>query len=287
MQKTFEIDNQTFEVRNNVKLQSANISTSERFYEYYDSDTNCESLSVFLLFESPFDCAFAHWVYESAVYLYYFFELKTEYPELKLLVKKNPKRSYKNLFFKALNIHENDIHWIDNEEYYHDCKTIYKNIPINNICINTNPHYTNTIHIQNKDAFKKLLLQFRDKIMCNLNVTFPNKKKIEHLFFPRSKLENNVPNDRIINYDHVYRILQGKSYIKYDTINTKNLKDQIELLVSSNHIFLDWGSSMLVNGLFCKNSIILISCALLYQTKYEWFDVFFQILSENNNSIQI
>ncbi len=171
MQQTIKIDNQIFEVRNNVKSQTADISKSERFFEYYDSEMSCESLSFYLLFESPFDGAFSHWVYESAVYLYYFFELKSEYPELKLLVKKNPKRSYKNLFFKALNINENNIYWIDNEES-NDCTTIYNDIPINNICINTSPHYMNTIHIPNKDSFKKLLIQFRDKIMDNLNLTF-------------------------------------------------------------------------------------------------------------------
>jgi len=286
MQKNIKINNQTFEVRNNVKSHSANISTSELFFEYYDeSNANNDSVSFFLLFETCFDCAFAHWIYESAVYLYYFFELKLEYPELKIFVKKNTKRSYKNLFFKALNISENDIHWIENEES-HDCKTVYNNIPINNVCINTTPHYMNMIHIPNKDAFKELIIQFRDKIMANLNITFPAEKTIEHLFFPRSKLENNVQNDRIIIYDKVYQLLQEKQYLEYDTINTINIKDQIELLVSAQNVFLDWGSSMLVNGLFCKDSTILISCVLEYQKKYEWFSVFFEI-SMNNNFIKI
>ena len=283
MQKNIKIENQIFEVRHNVKSQTANISTSELFFEYHESNTNNNSLSYFLLFETCFDCAFAHWVYESTVYLYYFFELKSEYPELKILVKKNPKRSYKNLFFKALNINENDIHWIENEECC-DCKTVYNNIPSNNVCINTTPHYMNTIEIKNKDAFKELIIQFRDKIMDNLNITFSTEKTFEHLFFPRSKLENNVQNERVINYEMVYQLLQGKQYVEYDTINTTNLKDQIELLVSSKNIFLDWGSSMLVNGLFCKDSTILISNALEYQQKYEWFSVFFEILMENNNN---
>ena len=83
----------------------------------------------------------------------------------------------------------------------------------------------------------------------------------------------------------MYQILQGKKYVEYDTINTKNLKDQIELLVSSKHIFLDWGSSMLVNGLFCQDSFILISSSLLFQQKYECFNVFFQIMAENLNAV--
>jgi hypothetical protein len=289
MQKNIKIENQTFEVRHNVKSQSAEISTSELFFEYYDSNatststSNNNSVSFFLLFETCFDGAFSHWVYESAIYLYYFFELKSEYPELKLLVKKNPKRSYKNLFFKALNISDNDIHWIENKEF-DDCKTVYNNIPIHNVCINTTPHYMNMFEIPNKDDFKELIIKFRNKIMNNLNITYPAEKTLEHLFFPRSKLENNVQNDRRINYDTVYKVLQGKQYVEYDTINTKNLKDQIELLISSKNVFLDWGSSMLVNGLFCKDSTILISSTLEHQRKYRWFSVFFEISMENNNN---
>ena len=287
MQKNIKIDNQIFEVRPNVKSQTANISTSELFFEYYDSNeianTNNNSVSFFLLFETCFDSAFAHWVYESAIYLYYFFELKSQYPELKILVKKNPKRSYKNLFFKALNISENDIHWIENKEL-NDCTTVYNNIPSNNVCINATPHYMNMIQIPNKDAFKELIFKFKNKIITNLNVTFPKEKTFDHLFFPRSKLENNIPNDRIINYDKVYKLLEGKQYVEYDTINTTNLKDQIELLVSSKNIFLDWGSSMLVNGLFCKDSTILISSLIESQKKYEWFSVYFEITKENNNN---
>lgn len=283
MTQNLKIDNHIFEVRNNVKSQKADISTSELFFEYYDSNLNNDSLSFFLLFETCFDSAFAHWIYESAIYLIYFFELKLEYPELKILVKKNPKRSYKNLFFKALNINENDIHWIENEECS-DCTTVHTNIPINNVCINTKPQYMNTVELINVVLLKELIVNFRNKIINNLTIAYPEEKIIEHLFFPRSKLENCSQNDRIISYDSVYAILEGKDYVIYDTINTINLKDQLELLISSKHIFLDWGSSMLVNGLFCKDSIILISNVLEFQKKYKWFDVFFEIAMESNNS---
>lgn len=281
MTQNVKISNPLFEVRNNVKSQTVDINTSELFFEYHASNENNNSLSYFLLFETCFDSAFGHWIYESAIYLLYFFELKTECPELKILVKKNPKRSYKNLFFKALNINENDIYWIENEELS-DCHTAYNNIPINNVCINAKLQCMNTINI-NTVLLKELLINFRNRIINNLNITFPEEKTIEHLFFPRSKNENYIYNERIINYDRVYAMLEGTKYVIYDTINTIHLKDQIELLVSSKKIFLDWGSSMLVNGLFCKNSDILISCSLDYQRKYKWFDVFFEIGMENNN----
>jgi len=159
--ESINIDEQFFEVRKNVKSQTCNISTSELFFEYHNSISIDNSLSFFLLFETCMDAAFGHWIYESAIYLSYFFDLKSKYPELKLLVKQNPKRNYKNLFFKALNINESDIHWLDNEEI-NVCKMVYINIPSNNICINTKPHYLNTVQIKDKNNFKELIIKFKN-----------------------------------------------------------------------------------------------------------------------------
>ena len=94
------IDSQIFEIRKNVKSQTCNIFTSELFFEYYDSDENNNQLTYFLLFETCMDAAFSHWIYESAIYLSYFFELKSKYPELKLLVKKTQKEVIKIYFLK-------------------------------------------------------------------------------------------------------------------------------------------------------------------------------------------
>ena len=274
------IDNQIFEIRKNVKSQTCNISTSELIFEYYDSNQNNNNiLTFFFLFETTFDSAFFHWIYESAIYLSYYIELKSKYPELKLLVKQNPKRSYKNLFFKALNISENDIFWLTNKEI-NDCKTVYINIPGNNICINTKPHYLNTVQIKDKNIYKELIIKFRNIILTNCNIIYPLEKSIDNLFFPRSKKENFAPNDRIINYDKVYNLLKGKKYIEYDTINTTNLADQIKLLASSQNIFLDWGASFVVNVLFCKNSKIFISDSHMFKnhTKYQPYPSLLEVI---------
>jgi len=276
------IDHELFEIKTNVKSQMCDITTSQLYFEYYDSGSDSDSsqtnnaLSVFLLFETCFDSAFGHWIYESAIYLTRWGELKRKYPELKIFVKQNPKRSYKKLFFNALNIDEADIHWLENEEI-NDCKTVYTNIPSNNICIITKPHYLNTVRVRNITIFKNLILDFRDKIINNLNIVYPEEKTIEYLFFPRSKTENYVPNDRIVNYETVYKLLEGKEYIEYDTVNNNNLKEQIVLLVSSQNIFLDWGASFCVNGLFCKNSNIFISDKMEGQAKYQPFPILIEI----------
>lgn len=284
--EVINIDNQIFEIRKNIKSQTCNISTSELFFEYYNHTVNNESPYYFFLFENCFDAAFAHWIYESAIYLSYFFELKTKYSKLKLLVKQNPKRNFKNLFFKALNINEHDIYWLDNDEI-NDMKTVYINIPGNNFCINTKPHYLNTVEVKNKNFFKELIINFKNIILTNYNIIYPSDKIIKNLFFPRSKLQNFVPNDRIINYEKVYNLLEGQKYTEYDTIDTTDLKDQINMLISSDNIFLDWGSSFIVNGLFCKNSNIYLSKCILGQLNYEAMNIIYTIHKENNNITHI
>jgi hypothetical protein len=271
-----------FEIHKNVKTQTCNIFTSEIFYEYYDSIQEDSSISYFLLLETCFDGAFGHWIYESAIYLPYFFELKSYYPELKILLKKNPKKSYKNLFLKAFNINENDIYWIDNTDY-DNCTINYSHIPNNNICINPQYQYLNTVQFKNATNFKNLVINFKNTIINNLNIIYPEKKTIEYLFFARSKLENYTPNDRTVDYTNIYKLLEGKEYIEYDTINTKNLKNQIELLISSQNIYIDCGSAFLVNFLFCKNSNINIINFLDFCKKYEPWPTLMEI--NNNNSI--
>jgi hypothetical protein len=66
------INNHIFEIRKNVKSQTCNISTSELFFEYDNNNKDSNQLLFFLLFETCFDSAFCHWIYESAIYLSYF-----------------------------------------------------------------------------------------------------------------------------------------------------------------------------------------------------------------------
>ena len=91
------INEDLFDIRKNVKSQTCDIRTSHLFFEYYDSFdiTPASEVSFFYLFETCFDSAFGHWIYESAMYLTFFSELKSTYPELKIVVKRNPKRSYR------------------------------------------------------------------------------------------------------------------------------------------------------------------------------------------------
>lgn len=249
----------SYKVLKNVESRTCNVNTSEMYFHYYThlKEEN-EEKNILLLFETVYDSAFGHWIYESAIYLPYYKELKKIYPELKLLVKMNPKRTYKKLLFDVFGITDENIYWLKNNDT-NSTVISYENIPINNICISINNIFLNTVPIINYDIFKKLIVNFKESVLYNLELNNYIEKTTEYLFFPRSKNgENYKPNDRVIDYSSVYKVLKDKQVMVYDTKNTENFKQQIELLISSKNIFLDWGSAFMVNGLFCRNSDIYI-----------------------------
>jgi len=258
-------NNMTFDIKKNVKSVHTNIRNNEKKIEYYNNDIDVTKLSIFFLFETQFNLAFGHWIYENAVHLPYF---KYFPNEVKILVNKNDHRNYKKLFFNLFNIIEDKIQYLDNvplQDYD------YNLIPDNNICIICN-HVILTSDI-NQDNHKKLYLE---KLFTNFyneifeNNIFDYNKKIQHLFFPRNNSENYKPNDRIMDYSNVYKLLEGKKYIMYDTMETTDIKNQIQLLLSSENIYLDYGSSFFVNTLFCRNSNIYIIDINKYLFQFEY-----------------
>lgn len=278
----------SYEIHKNIKNLYCNVHTNKLNFEYYNNKIKTDvDISYFFLFECPMDAAFCHWVYESAILLPEYIELKNKYPTLKILVKKNPKRQYKILFFKALNIDFNDIYFLDNKENIpHDCKTMYKYIPCNNKCfVSKNIQCLNSTLDVN--LLTELIKNFKNIVLTNLNINNEIKKCNEHIFFPRNKRENFTANDRTIDYIGVYKLLKNKGYVEYDTMNTDNLKNQFELLLSGKNIYLDWGSSFFVNGLFCKNSNIYISQCLTSQLSYNGMTTIYNLIKKNNNIIHL
>ena len=278
------IDNFKFNVLKNVKNEYIDTHTSTKRYDYYshtiDSDLNTY---YFLLFETCFDGAFGHWVFESAIFLTFFEKIKEQFIDknVKILVKKNSGRKYKKLFFDALDIKEEDIYYIDNK-IVDSSDTCYDNIPVNNCCIICNIYGLNNKKYSHDDIskYKILLLKFKKDIINNLK--FDYNKKIQNLFLPRNKVENYAPNDRQVDYNKVYKLLENKQYIEYNTFETNKLKEQIQLLLSSENIYLDFGASFHVNGFFCKNSTINIIKFDNNSFKFPLLKLLYFYIKENN-----
>lgn len=278
------LDDIDFKIHKNVETQICDIHTSKTFFTYYNSELE-DNMHYFLLYETCFDSAFAHWIYESAVFLSYYQELKMKYPNLKLLIKNEPKRSYKKLILNAFNILDENIYWLDNIDKF-GSEIVYEKIPMNNICITTPNIYLNTLDLPIKkyNLFKNAIINFKEKILNILNIKYPVEKCTENLFLPRSKNgENYKPNDRQVNYYNVHNLLKNKEYKEYDTKNTQNFKEQIEILINSKNIFLDGGSSFFVNSLFCKNSDIYI----YNHDEQHYIYPFYSILCEINDNNRI
>ena len=272
----------------NVKNMYSNINNNQITLEYHNDNIDKSRVEYFFLFECCMHSAFCHWIYESAILFPQYLELKKKYPNLKLLVNKNPNRKFKELFFNVFKINTNDIYFLDNKENIpHDCKTMYKNIPINNICL-VSKHFQCLNSTLDVNLLTELIKNFKNIIEKNLNIDINNEKKNnEYLFFPRNKKENFKANNRTFDYTKVYEMLKNKKYVEYDTMNTDNFKNQVELLLSSNNIFLDWGASFFVNGLFCKNSNLYLTNCIVGQLGFNGMKTIYDIIQKNNNIIHL
>jgi hypothetical protein len=262
-------------------------------FKYHHKITN-KPERFLMLFEIRYHQAFSHWVFESAVFLREFKHLKLVYPNLKILVNKNPHRSYKNLFFNLFGILDSDIMYLDNIE---DDTVDYNNIPPNSACIIMENLTHNSI-APDVERTKNLYTQFYNDIQCIMNCTIHKQnhycdlqesskfKKIKNLWLPRNNIENYKANDRNPDYTRIKQILSLKSHVVYDTILTKDFLEQIKLLTDSEEIYLDLGGSLYVNGFFCVNSVINVIGGTP-NVSYPLLNLIIDLIKSRGNTIKI
>ena len=284
----FTINKEKFKIIENLKTIHYNVWYNEKNFECYDNISKVENINYYFICETPYHAAFGHWVFETLVFLPY---LKY-FPKCKLLLNESPKRNYKNLFIDLFDIKNNSIYYKNNnmDSDNIDEKYSYNDIPPNNICIICDTITANSLNFieNNKILFESRMHNIQETILKITELDYT--KKNNYLFFKRSKEQNFIPNDRIIiDYTFVKYFLKDKSYIEYDTINTINFKNQLDLLASSKNIFLDYGSSLFVNGLFCKDSIIYITDMDKIQLKdWKYVKILWNmILNKNNKFIDL
>jgi len=254
----FEVDSFLFKVELNVKNIFIDVSTGNKTFEYYQNEKSTPT-HLFFIFETPYHNAFAHWVFESAVFLPFVNKFVGN-ANFYVLVNKNEHRKYKELFFKLFNISSDRIWLIDNTSINSN-DVAYQNIPENNTCIVCKNITLNTKRLPDKnsaDLFKYLIYNFHCEVLKKVDSDIT--KTVDHLFLPRNKTENYSPNDRVINYSKCAQILKSVQYLEYDSNNTENYVEQITLLRKSKNIYTVWGSSHMVNGFFSKNSTIFVIC---------------------------
>lgn len=128
-------------------------------------------------------------------------------------------------------------------------------------------------------------MNFRNTIISEF---YKLDKEIEDLFLPRNTIENYEPNDRHDNYSKIKEILKNKPHLTYNTMDTEDIMKQILLVRSSKNIYLDYGSSFLVNSFFAKNSNIYVSNFMEWiHNTFSLTTILVDIIEKENNVIYL
>jgi len=228
--------------------------------------TNNNSDDIYFIIDGEHDGAFGHWVFESSIYLLELFQLlKAKYPTIKLHLKSQKK--FKKLFCDLFNI--------DNE-------TIVYDLPTNgSTCIFPSP-----ISFLNEEKLAVTYEEIINRYFVFFNsIQSDNIHTNEYLIMPRQTKENYAPNDRIVSCLDIIDYFQTSSN-QYEVLHTdfiNTLSEQINKLRGSKNIILTDGSAMFVNGLFSRNSTIIVLSDHSYMTLWQ-MSVFPKLKLIFNNS---
>lgn len=219
--------------------------TKQNTTSEYENEIN--EKEVYLCIDT-FNDSFGHWVFESAIYLPLFIELKRKYPKCKLWL--NVQRSYKFLFTRYFHIVDEDVVFTTNSSP--------------NLCFFPKPimwlnDVENTLWNAQVDAFIQYFTAL-PKIPILKNVKLDHTKTTDLCIMPRQTKENAIfcPRTYTIT-DILNKVTRGNlSYTVLETDTVTNLKDQIFAIQSAKKIIVTDGSPFWVNGIFSRDAHICI-----------------------------
>jgi hypothetical protein len=226
----------------------------------------CETRSYYFVIDTMFHDTFSHWVYESAIYLPIFKTLKTQYKNLKILLKE--KKAYKTLFLNYFQIDPADI--------------TYELDP-NNFCIFPSPITGLISQAPITENYKVIFTRF-----VQIFHSYEFKQTRDYVFLPRQTKENYANDDRVYDVNFIYQFLETKNKYILNTEFITDLKDQIEHVRSAPKVILTDGSAFLVNNMFCKNQTIHIIIDDLTQNQKRYYPKIkyvIEFISAFNNNV--
>jgi hypothetical protein len=234
-----------------------------------NTQTSTNIVSYYFVIDLLYNEAFAHWVYESAIYLPLFNALKSSYPNIKLLLKTH--KTFKRLFTDFLGIQASDV--------------IYDiDITPVNICIFPSP-----ISALNDKSITGTYQRLVDNFACLFANLTPIRigNKNDYVVLPRQKKENYNANDRVYDVSVIYNILKynNKTFNVVETDTITDLTEQINLLRMSNNVILTDGSPFLVNIMFCKHQKVFVIDRITQKQSGEYIKINFiinHICKQNN-----
>jgi hypothetical protein len=185
--------------------------------------------------------AFAHWVYESAIYLQYFKELKEKEKEKELKLLLNEYKDYKKLFIEYFGISMNDDvvikNVIKNNEEWNECEIIQR------------PEQVRLGNPEMSETFKKSI----DDLFNEFGTNGGEVKNNEYIVLPRQKKENYKNNDRMYDTTKLEQL-----FPTLHTDDVVDLNEQIRIIRISKNVIVTDGSPFIVNGMFSHDANIYI-----------------------------
>jgi len=235
---------------------------------------------VLFMIDTLYDDAFGHWVYESAIYLLLFLRLKKgAFPGLKLHSKR-PRR-YKDLFYRYFGIPESDVVVVvaDGATPGDGATPYTAIIPL-------------PISAWNDRSLSETYKYYVDEFFEVFSGCPAPVKTISVLLSPRGKTENYAGNNRQIDVTEVTAKLQRETdtfILRTDSVKTL-ATDQIRHIAAARTLILMDGSAYYVNGLFARDSQILVvggCCVLQHNQEFPKMNYVHQkILAGNNNTVR-
>jgi hypothetical protein len=195
--------------------------------------SNDINVKNYLYVETGYHESVGHWLYESAIFLPFYNNLKVIYPDLILYIPNMKK--YKELFCSFLEV--------PFTTEFVEGSTIICPEPISCLTFREPNSVFNTIVDHFFDIFTPK----------------PTDIKTNFLVMPRQSNENYIANNRFIDFSNIIDFLEKYRDCKLcltDTINT--LDDQITEVNESESIVLSSGGGYLVNSLLARNKTLYV-----------------------------
>ncbi len=229
--------------------------------------------NMYFAFDTFYENAFSHWVFECAIYLPLYKLMKARIPNLKLYLKSA--KTYKTLFCKYFDIHNDDIVYEFDVTHQSVCYFPSPISALNAPCLH--PDYVKHVGLF-WDNFRPLESCKLGLISdCGLSL---NNAKHHHevdltvhgsigiaaieshvvTVLPRQTKENYTHNDRIVPFNKIIEYVTTiPNHMILHTDTVEDLNYQIEVLRKSKNIVLADGAAFQVNGMFCYNKNIIVS----------------------------
>lgn len=254
-----------YEIRHNVRAYTFQEGRGDLSWktDHFEDDSTREPTHYLCL--DTYADAFAHWVFESAIYLPLFQILKRSYPSCKLWFRN--KRDYKYLFTRYFGIADTDVVFQTSQEP--------------NICFFPEPiMWLNSASDPRWEQHVQAFHGYFHGVV---------PKKVDVCVLPRQTKENAVYCPRTYTLTPICDSLRERrlSHTICETDTVKTLDEQIKAVRSARTVIVTDGSPFWVNGFFSTHATLIIlghDCKKLAR-EHERYNYLYRIILEHNKII--